>query len=56
MKDENLEKVDIQEMYKLFLQQRKINDRDRKIDKILGNTPQEDIFPDFDYFDYRKYI
>jgi hypothetical protein len=56
MRDENLEKGDIQEMYKIFLQQKKINDRDRKIDEILGNIPKKDEFLDFDYFDYKKYI
>lgn len=56
MRDEDLERVDILEMYKIYLQQKKINDRDKKIDKILGNITQEDEILDFDYFDYKKYI
>lgn len=53
MKEENYtERVNIIEIYKIYLQQKKINDRDRKIDEILGNIPELD----FDYFEYKKYI
>jgi hypothetical protein len=53
MKDETYEKVNFMNIYKLFLQEKKINDRDRKIDEILGNTPQDVEFFDFDY---KKYL
>lgn len=47
MKEENYTDIsDIGELYRKFLQEKKINNRDRKIDEILGNTPQEDEFLD----------
>lgn len=54
MREENYTDMsDIGELYKKFLQEKKINDRDRKIDEILGNIPKEYEFLDFDY---KKYL